>query len=123
MPTANLHPMMTNPPNKPGNSLPFGSKKEPVITAKEFEEIFGRVGDFSTYVDKASAQPPAAPKPPVQPEPPQPAMELRRVTIDFPEWVIESLEAESRLIGVSKQAIVKMWIAERLQQRQGKDRI
>ena len=110
--------MMTNPSNKPGGSPSFGAKKESVITAKEFEEIFGRVGDFSTYVDKAQP-PPAAP---ASPEPPQPGLELRRVTIDFPEWVIESLEAESRLIGVSKQAIVKMWIAERLQQRQGKDR-
>lgn len=122
MRSATLHPMMTNPSNKPGGSSSFGAKKDAVITAKEFEEIFGRVGDFSTYVDKAQPAP-AAPVAPAPPEPPQPGLELRRVTIDFPEWVIESLEAESRLIGVSKQAIVKMWIAERLQQRQGKDRI
>ncbi len=114
--------MMTNPSNKPGGPTTFGTKKESVITAKEFEEIFGRVGDFSAYVDKAQPAP-SAPVTPAPAEPPQPGLELRRVTIDFPEWVIESLEAESRLIGVSKQAIVKMWIAERLQQRQGKDRI
>ena len=39
--------------------------------------------------------------------------ELKRVNIDFPTWVIESLDKEARRLGVSRQALVKMWIAER----------
>lgn len=42
--------------------------------------------------------------------------ELKRVNIDFPAWVIESLDKEARRLGVSRQSLVKMWIAERFEQ-------
>ncbi len=41
--------------------------------------------------------------------------EPRRVNIDFPAWMIHSLDREARHIGVSRQAVIKMWIAERLE--------
>ena len=41
--------------------------------------------------------------------------EPKRVNIDFPAWMVESLDKEARHIGVSRQAIIKMWLAERLQ--------
>ena len=40
--------------------------------------------------------------------------EIKRVNIDFPFWMIKSLDKEARHIGVSRQAIIKMWLAERL---------
>ena len=40
--------------------------------------------------------------------------EPKRVNIDFPAWMVESLDREARHIGVSRQAIIKMWLAERL---------
>jgi hypothetical protein len=37
------------------------------------------------------------------------------VNIDFPRWVVDRLDRESRRLGVSRQALVKLWIAERLE--------
>ena len=39
----------------------------------------------------------------------------KRVNIDFPEWMVQSLDREAKHIGVSRQAVIKMWLAERLQ--------
>ncbi len=41
--------------------------------------------------------------------------EPKRVNIDFPTWMVQSLDKEARHLGVSRQAIIKMWLAERLQ--------
>jgi len=41
--------------------------------------------------------------------------EPKRVNIDFPAWMIKSLDREARHIGVSRQAVIKMWLAEKLQ--------
>jgi len=40
--------------------------------------------------------------------------ETKRVNIDFPVWIINALDKEAKHIGVSRQAIVKMWLAEKL---------
>ena len=39
----------------------------------------------------------------------------RRVNVDFPVWMIESLDKEARRLGVTRQSIIKVWISERLQ--------
>lgn len=36
--------------------------------------------------------------------------------MDFPEWIIESLDKEAKKIGVTRQSIIKVWIAERLKE-------
>ena len=41
--------------------------------------------------------------------------EPKRVNIDFPAWMVDSLDREAKHIGVSRQAVIKMWLAERLQ--------
>jgi hypothetical protein len=41
--------------------------------------------------------------------------EPKRVNIDFPAWMVKSLDREAQHIGVSRQAIIKMWLAEKLQ--------
>ena len=43
------------------------------------------------------------------------ALEQRRVNVDFPSWMIESLDREARRLGVTRQSIIKLWIAERLE--------
>ena len=45
----------------------------------------------------------------------RPGQEQRRVNVDFPTWMIESLDKEARRLGVTRQSIIKVWIAERLQ--------
>jgi aspartokinase-like uncharacterized kinase len=41
--------------------------------------------------------------------------EQRRVNVDFPAWMVESLDREAHRLGVTRQSIIKVWIAERLQ--------
>jgi hypothetical protein len=46
--------------------------------------------------------------------------EQKRVNIDFPFWMIKSLDKEAKHVGVSRQAVIKMWLAERLQKLNSK---
>jgi hypothetical protein len=41
--------------------------------------------------------------------------EPKRVNIDFPAWMVRSLDREAKHVGVSRQAVIKMWLAEKLQ--------
>ncbi len=41
--------------------------------------------------------------------------EPKRVNIDFPAWMVQSLDREAKHIGVSRQAVIKMWLSEKLQ--------
>lgn len=44
----------------------------------------------------------------------RPGRQQRRVNVDFPVWMIESLDAEAGRLGVTRQSVIKVWIAERL---------
>ncbi len=41
--------------------------------------------------------------------------EPKRVNIDFPAWMVQSLDKEAKHVGVSRQAVIEMWLAEKLQ--------
>jgi hypothetical protein len=43
--------------------------------------------------------------------------EIKRVNVDFPVWMIESLDAEAARLGVSRQSVIKVWIADALERR------
>ncbi|MGB4592214.1 MAG: CopG family transcriptional regulator [Coriobacteriia bacterium] len=47
----------------------------------------------------------------------RPMQEARRVNVDFPAWMVESLDREAKRLGVTRQSVIKMWIAERLELR------
>ena len=40
--------------------------------------------------------------------------EARRVNVDFPAWMVESLDREAQRLGVTRQSLIKMWLADRL---------
>ncbi|QQG65904.1 type II toxin-antitoxin system BrnA family antitoxin [Desulfobulbus oligotrophicus] len=40
----------------------------------------------------------------------------RRVNIDFPAWVVEGLDKQAKRLGITRQALVKVWIAEKLKE-------
>jgi hypothetical protein len=61
----------------------------------------------STYEDAAG----------VKTEARQAEQQIRRVNVDFPVWMIESLDAEARRLGVSRQSVIKVWIADALKER------
>jgi len=44
----------------------------------------------------------------------RPNLETKRVNVDFPLWMVESLDAEATRLGVTRQSVIKMWLAERL---------
>jgi hypothetical protein len=71
------------------------------MKARDFDEKFDSGADVSGDVDWAKAR--------------RPNLELRRVNVDFPAWVVEALDREARRLGVTRQALVKLWIAERLE--------
>ena len=70
------------------------------ITTQELDEKFDNGEDISAYVDWSKAR--------------RPNLEARRVNVDFPAWVVEGLDREARHLGVTRQSVIKMWIAERL---------
>ena len=41
--------------------------------------------------------------------------EPRRVNVDFPSWVVDGLDRQAKRLGVTRQSLIKLWIAERLQ--------
>jgi hypothetical protein len=45
----------------------------------------------------------------------RPLKELRRVNVDFPRWMVERLDQEADRLGVTRQALIKIWIADRLE--------
>ena len=44
-------------------------------------------------------------------------LKLRRINVDFPAWMVESLDREAKRLGVTRQSIIKLWIAEMLERR------
>lgn len=70
------------------------------IKSSELEERFDNGEDVTDYFDWSRAR--------------RPNLESRRVNVDFPAWVVAGLDQEARRLGVTRQALIKMWIAERL---------
>jgi len=81
------------------------------ITAKEFDEKFDNGEDVSEYLDFSNAIKLKDVK--------RLKTETKKVNVDFPEWIIESLDKEAKKIGVTRQSIIKVWIAERLKEETG----
>ena len=79
-------------------------------TAKEFDEKFDEGEDISEYLDFSSAIKLKDIK--------KLKTDTKKVNVDFPEWIIESLDKEAKKIGVTRQSIIKVWIAERLKAEQ-----
>jgi hypothetical protein len=44
------------------------------------------------------------------------ATDAKRVVVDFPSWMVNSLDREARRMGVTRQSLIKLWIANRLGQ-------
>jgi hypothetical protein len=70
------------------------------MKAEEFERSFDAGEDITASLDLTAAR--------------RPGLEQRRVNVDFPVWMIESLDREARRLGVTRQSVIKVWIAERL---------
>jgi len=79
--------------------------KDKTITAKEFDKKFDNGEDISEYLDFSKATRPNILN-----------TDTKKINVDFPEWIIDSLDREAKKIGVTRQSIIKVWIAERLKE-------
>lgn len=71
------------------------------MKAKDFDARFDAGKDVSALLDLSKAK--------------RRQRDHRRVNVDFPNWMIESLDREAGRIGVTRQSIIKLWLAERLE--------
>jgi len=70
------------------------------MKAKEFDETFDNGEDITKYLDSSKAR--------------RPEQEQKRVNVDFPVWMIHSLDKEAQRLGVPRQSLIKVLIAEHL---------
>ena len=47
----------------------------------------------------------------------RPGIDIKRVNIDFPQWRVQSIDRQARRLGVTRQSLIKLWLAERLEVR------
>lgn len=73
------------------------------MKSDEFDQRFDRGEDVTPALDLTKARRPGA--------------EQRRVNVDFPAWMIDSLDREAKRLGVTRQSVIKVWIADRLEHR------
>jgi hypothetical protein len=71
------------------------------MKASEFDKKFDENESIVDALDLAGAR--------------RPGEEQKRVNVDFPAWMIQALDREARRMGVTRQSVIKMWLAERLQ--------
>jgi hypothetical protein len=45
----------------------------------------------------------------------RPGLEQKRVNVDFPVWMVQSLDKEAQRLGVTRQSLIKLWLADKLQ--------
>jgi hypothetical protein len=74
------------------------------MEAKKFDAEFDDGKDVTKFLDHSKAR--------------RPLQQQKRVNVDFPTWMIESLDREASRLGVTRQSIIKIWLAERLEQKQ-----
>ncbi|MGY1490233.1 type II toxin-antitoxin system BrnA family antitoxin [Methylobacillus pratensis] len=71
------------------------------MKAKDFEQQFDEDVDITASLDLSKAK--------------RVLHAQKRVNVDFPTWMIESLDREAGKLGVTRQSIIKVWLAERLE--------
>ena len=70
------------------------------MKAKELDALFDSGEDISSHLDLSTKR--------------RPGLKQKRVNVDFPSWMIETLNREASRIGVTRQSIIKVWISERI---------
>ena len=71
------------------------------MKAKKFEQQFDDGGDVTASLDLSKAK--------------RVLQAQKRVNVDFPTWMIDSLDREASKLGVTRQSVIKVWLAERLE--------
>ncbi|MBM4079450.1 MAG: CopG family transcriptional regulator [Planctomycetes bacterium] len=72
------------------------------MKAKDFDEKFDRGENITRCLDRSKAR--------------RPGQEQRKLNVQFPVWMIHSLDREAKRLGVTRECIIKLWLADRLKQ-------
>ena len=80
-------------------------KDRETITAAELDEAFDNGEEVLHYFDLSTAR--------------RQGREAKGVNVDFPAWMMRALDGEARRLGITRQALIKTWIADRLDAREG----
>jgi hypothetical protein len=70
------------------------------MKASEFDKRFDENEDISDEVDWTKSR--------------RINVEAKRVNVDFPSWVVSALDRQAQKLGITRQSLIKIWIAERL---------
>ena len=70
------------------------------MKAEQLDDIFESGGDLFAHLDLSTAR--------------RLNLQQKRVNVDLPIWMIENLDREADRVGVTRQSIIKVWLAERL---------
>lgn len=70
------------------------------MKAKDFDKKFDEGQDVTNHLNMPKAK--------------RPEQDQKRVNVDFPQWMIHSLDKEAKRLGVPRQSVIKVWVAERL---------
>ena len=73
------------------------------VKAADLDKKFDGGEDITKYLEVSKAH--------------RPNLVQRRVNVDFPVWMIHSLDKEAKRLGVPRQSIIKVWVAERLEEK------
>lgn len=74
--------------------------KKQSMKAKDFDKKFDNGEDITAHLDYSKAV--------------RPGNLIKRINVDFPIWMIKSLDKEARKLGVTRQSVIKFWISEKL---------
>ena len=74
--------------------------KKKSISAEKLDEKFDKGEDISEYLDLSKVQ--------------RPGLKSKRVSVDFPSWMVHELDREAERLGIPRQSVIKVWISERL---------
>ena len=76
--------------------------KKSTIKTEDFDQKFENGEDISQFLDFSGSL--------------RPGQKQKRVNVDLPIWMIHLLDKEARKIGVTRQSIIKVWLADRLKE-------
>ena len=70
------------------------------MKAKDFDKKFDQGEDITKYLDVSKRY--------------RPEQEQKRVNVDFPQWMVDSLDKQAKRLGVTRQSVIKHFIADHL---------
>ena len=73
------------------------------MKARDLDEAFNEGTDITSHLDLTAAR--------------RPKRDVQRVNVDFPAWMVGTLDAEAARLGITRQAVIKTWITERIDER------